>query len=282
MIIIFAIILLLFLVFINKQRDGMTQIKRGCLILYGESFREGKQFDRKRDTKLGFDNQMKACDSHIKFIKAMKKYNIDIDVSISTYCTKYEDELKDKYSDYNLFYSCETEMLEDVAKSKQNMATKGVQNIKLNNYSFILLTRNDICFKQEFIDTFEPSDRIQFVCQHWTHHDCFKDDDISYPVVNAEIMYVPKKYFRITKDLRIDHDSWKYFIQNMNLQNSDMELMLNTYHDSDSYKDYNPLYHMVGRRQTDNWYDEDKMNNNNWDNDDITCHSYTPYTFVDN
>ena len=56
--------------------------------------------------------------------------------------------------------------------------------------------------------------------------------------------------------------------------------MLDTYHDSDSYKDYNPLYYMVGRPQTEEWYDKDKKNTNDWVNN-ITCHSYKAYTFID-
>jgi len=282
--ILFLLLIIIISVVLNKtfNKEGFTSTKKGCLILYGESFREGKQFDRTRDTQSSFDNQMDACNSHIKFIKQMKeKYNIDIDVSISTYCSKYEKELKEKYDNYNLKYSCQTEMIDDVGLSIKNIATKGVDQINKNNYDFLLFTRNDICFKDEFINTFQPSETILCVSQHWTHHDCFKDNSVSYPVVNATILYVPKKYFFITKDLRIDHDLWKYYIQNHNLKNSDFGLMLNTYHDSDSYKDYNPLYYMVGREQTKNWYDKDKKNTNDWTNNTIKCYSYTPYTFVD-
>lgn len=280
--IICIIILIISIIFNKRIKEGLTQQnKRGCLILYGESFREGKQFDRTKDTQSSFTNQMKACDSHIKFIKTMKqKYNIDMDVSISTYCSKYENELKNKYSNYNLKYSCQTEMIDDVALSIKNIATKGVTQINLKEYDFILFTRNDICFKDEFINTFKLKDTILCVSQHWTHHDCFKENGVSYPVVNATILYIPEKYFFITNDLRIDHDLWKYYIQKYKLKNTDFGLMLDTYHDSDSYKDYNPLYYMVGRPQTEEWYDKYKKNTNDWVNN-ITCHSYTPYTFID-
>jgi hypothetical protein len=280
MIIIIAVIVLFLLIFINKEKkEGMTQ--KGCLLLYGEAFREGNQMDRTRDTKRGFDNQMKACDSHIKFIEMMKSKHIDMDVCISTYCTKYEKELKKKYSNYKLFYSCNTDMKNDVQSGIKHIATKGIQNIKLNDYNFILITRNDICFKDKFVETFNPGEKIQFVSQHWTHHDCYMENSRSYPVVNNIMLYVPKKYYFITKDLHIDHDSWKYFIQKLELKDSDMEFMLDTYHDSDSYKDYNPLYYIVGRPQTDKWYDEDKKNENNWDTNDVTCNSYKNYTWVE-
>jgi hypothetical protein len=66
-------------------------------------------------------------------------------------------------------------------------------------------------------------------------------------------MYIPKKYFMITKKFHIDHDAWKHYIHNYKLKNQDMGFMLNTYHDADSYKDYNPLYYMVGRPQTNEY-----------------------------
>ena len=280
MIIIIAICLFIILIFINKKEKKENMTQKGCLILYGEAFRDGKQFDRKRDTIQSFDNQMKACDSHIRLIEQLKSKHIDMDVSISTYCTKYEKELKEKYSNYNLFYSCENEMMNDIIKSIDHIVSKALNNIVLNDYSFILLTRNDICFKDEFINTFEPSERILFVSQQWTHHDCLKADT-SYPVVNPIIMYIPKKYFMITKKFHIDHDAWKHYIHNYKLKNQDMGFMLNTYHDADSYKDYNPLYYMVGRPQTNEWYDKDKINENDWDNLDVKCHSYKNYKWID-
>ena len=63
------LILIMSVVLNNSIKKGLTQSKKGCLILYGESFREGKQFDRTRDTSSSFDNQMDACNSHIKFIE---------------------------------------------------------------------------------------------------------------------------------------------------------------------------------------------------------------------
>ena len=51
-----------------------------------------------------------------------------------------------------------------------------------------------------------------------------------------------------------------------------MGFLLNTYHDADSYKDYNPYYYMVGRDQTTEWYDKDKINNN-YNTDNIFCYN---------
>ena len=169
-------------------------------------------------------------------------------------------------------------MIDDIGISIKNIATKGVEQIELSDYDFVIFTRNDICFKDKFIDTFKIKNTISCVSQHWTHHDCFKENNLSFPVVNATILCIPKKYYSITKDLHIDHDLWKYYIQKYKLKHSDFDLMLDTYHDSDSYKDFNPLYYMVGRDQTTNWYDKDKKNINDWNNN-IKCYSYTPYTF---
>ena len=51
-----------------------------------------------------------------------------------------------------------------------------------------------------------------------------------------------------------------------------MGFLLNTYHDADSYKDYNPYYYMVGRIQNFNWFDKFTINNYN-ESDEIKCYN---------
>ena len=40
-------------------------------------------------------------------------------------------------------------------------------------------------------------------------------------------------------------------MQKTDLTYKDIDTMIHTYHDSDSFKDYNPLYYIVNRQQTD-------------------------------
>lgn len=64
----------------------------------------------------------------------------------------------------------------------------------------------------------------------------------------------------------IGHETWYYLIQK-GLTYDDMNTMINTYHDSDSEKDFNPLYYIVNRAQSTVWHSEgllfDKMSGYN-------------------
>lgn len=251
-IIIYIIILFFILFFIfYKKKEGFEQ--KCLIVLYGESFREGTQRTRLRDTDTSYKTQMMACDSHLKFIQMLKdKYNIDSDVSISTYTTKYENELKERYKHQKVFYKSEDNVIGVI-----EIANKGIQNIDITNYKFIIFTRNDILFKDEFINNFKEYDKISYVSQEFTFQDCFKDGN---PMVNPIIMFVPHKYFSIINDINVDHTSWKNLNNNNGLSKNDLNFMLDTYHDADSYKDWNPYYKMVGRHENDIWVDKDTPN----------------------
>jgi hypothetical protein len=54
----------------------------------------------------------------------------------------------------------------------------------------------------------------------------------------------------------IGHGLWKHLIKNTNLTYNDMDTMIRTYHDSDSFKDYNPLYYMVNREQSQTFHSQ--------------------------
>ena len=56
---------------------------KGLLLLIGESFREGLQSDRKRDTTNSFYTQKMASESHVDFCNYVKeKYHIKAKFSL--------------------------------------------------------------------------------------------------------------------------------------------------------------------------------------------------------
>ena len=64
---------------------------KGCLILFGECFRLGSQNSRNRGSQNSYDEQIKAAQSHINFIKSIQ--NTDFKVYISIYSTNFNYEL---------------------------------------------------------------------------------------------------------------------------------------------------------------------------------------------
>ena len=114
--------------------------------------------------------------------------------------------------------------------------------------------RIDLFLKDKFFEIFNPySDKILFpsVCFKPTHK-CGL-----HPRVNDTMMFIPKKYFNFIKKFNIktsvkntrglSHNSWHDLIVLHKLSYDDLDMMLNTYHDSDSAKDFNPIYYIVNR-----------------------------------
>lgn len=74
---------------------------KGLLLFLGEYFRLGGQALRYIGFPQTYQGQMDACKTHIDFIKHItNKYNMDIDVFISTYETQYTNELINMYNGY--------------------------------------------------------------------------------------------------------------------------------------------------------------------------------------
>ena len=251
--------------FLYKENIENEKQNRGLLLLFGEAFREGNS-TRTRDTEFGFSEQKLASDSHIEFCKHLKeKYGITMDVIINTYETKYENELRDWYKDYNLHYM----------KNKELIGFKLVQDacdtIDREKYDFVFITRMDILLKPYFLEIFDPMwDKVYFACQNYTLFNGNFNGTSSYcgfiedkntnifPMVNPLLKFIPKKNFKILNNIYMDHDVWKHYIESNILENYDMNFIIDTYHDGDSNKDFNPLYKMVGRPENSVWHDEGK------------------------
>jgi len=77
---------------------------------------------------------------------------------------------------------------------------------------------------------------------------------VNHPRVNDMILFIPNKYYKYINKIIISHDTWYDLINNTDLTYNDLDTMINTYHDSDSFKDYNPLYYIVNRSESKIWH----------------------------
>ena len=126
----------------------------------------------------------------------------------------------------------------------------------LDNYDFVLYFRIDLFLKDFFSDIFNPKWKtIRYPCICWKHDSVYNGK----PRVNDMILYVPKKYFNIINKISICHESWFLLINELNLTDDDLDVMINTYHDSDSQKDLNPLYYIVNRPESTIWHSENEI-----------------------
>jgi len=208
----------------------------GLIILLGGSFRLGNQGTINNGDPRSFTGQIQACDSHIKFIEdIIEKFNMNkISVFISSYHTQY--------SKFLIGYNLNTKLIgfNHLFNSSINLITN------ITNYDFILNIRIDLFLKPYFTDIFNPnSNMILFTSICWKKW-CITN---GHPRVNPMTIFIPKKYYNYINHIAVNygHDLWYILIKTTDLTYDDLDTMINTYHDSDSFKDFNPLYFIVNR-----------------------------------
>jgi hypothetical protein len=217
----------------------------GCIILFGESFRLGGQGTRDTGDDKSYDGQINAANSHISFIKELSNKNLSIDVHISSYKTRFSDDLIEIYNNNLISYDFYEELI-----GQGNLISNSIEKITIENYDFILIMRIDLFLKNEFLELFDENwDKIMWpsVCFK-PFHTCGR-----HPRVNDMMMFIPKKYYTYLQYINYSptgHNQWHDFIENTDLTYDCLDTMLNTYHDSDSAKDFNPLYFIVNRPES--------------------------------
>ena len=234
--------------------EPLTEVNmNGLIIFIGESFRLGGQYTRNRGNKESCSEQINACYSHIHFIEhIIQKFQFNsISVFVSSYTTPYENDLLTIYKKYLLGYN-----LYDDVIGLNNLFHHSIHSIEnIEKYDFILYIRIDLYLKQEFFNCFNPRwNTILFPTV------CGKCDPVrKHPRVNDMMLFIPNKYYKYIQKIIIGHDTWSDLFDTTDLTYNDFDTMINTYHDSDSFKEYNPLYYIVNRPENKMWHNEGRI-----------------------
>lgn len=235
-------------------------MKKCLVVLLGESFRLGGQGTRQRGSEESFVEQIEACDSHLNFFRHLKeKFNIESNVLINTYTTKYDDKLINKYLDNEL----EGELFYHINKEPiglQNLFNQSCDlifdKVCISDFDFVYFIRIDLFLKKNFFKKFYLDN--EKVIWPFTCFAYFNDEVVPFykwvesPRISDLMVYIPKKFFYLIKNKKVNlgHDGWHH----LKLQGVQQELLINTLHDSDSQKDWNPLYRISGRPESDIWW----------------------------
>jgi hypothetical protein len=104
-----------------------------------------------------------------------------------------------------------------------------------------MFIRADLYLKDKFFDVVDLNWRtirfpsICWIGGHVTEH--------GNPRVNIVMLFTPNKYFeKSLKNTSLSHEMWDENINSFELKYEDMDVMVDTFHDSDSAKDFNPYY----------------------------------------
>lgn len=241
---------------------------KALVIIAGESFRCG-QSGRVRDTDESFPPQMKASMSHNKLFDSLKnKHGIDCDIVLSSYATKYQSSLIEWYGSRLIAHSFRNQLV-----GLERLVIDALVEIDVKNYEFIFVSRVDIEYKNYFIQIFDPSwNKIMFPSICWAFQGYMSTAPAWVPRISDTMEFVPKRLMGVAKKaFHLRHEAWhQYRIDG--LQESDIGFMLNTFHDSDSAKDYNPLYRMASRRDSKKFHSPNLMVGK--DRSPVRCFSY--------
>jgi len=228
----------LYIIYLNSMK--------GCIVLLGESFRWGGQGNRNTGSIESYEGQMDASKSQMTLIQ---KWNMD--VYISSYVTRFTMDLVNVYKGYIKGYDFYTEVI-----GQENLMQQTLLQIDVQRYSFCFMMRIDLFLKPQFIEIFNPFqwNKIMWPSVCWTlGHICGE-----HPRVNDVMVFIPNQYFEYLKYLGHNHAEWAHLVHFTDLNPDDVDVMLNTYHDSDSAKDFNPIYYIVNRPECKVHYDTGK------------------------
>lgn len=233
-----------------KRRGKGSSSPKMLFIIAGEAFRHG-QHGRKRDTAESFDPQMRASMSHVALMDHVRSYKgLDCDVVISSYRTKYERELVSWYGDRLIATSFRGGLV-----GLQPLVKEALAEFDFSAYESVFVTRIDIEHKAYFREIFDPAwQKIMFPSICWAHQGYLSGGPNWIPRVSDTMEFIPKRFLsRVKRSFHLSHEAWHRYV-NEGMQSEDIGFMVDTFHDSDSAKDYNPIYRMASRKDCPKWY----------------------------
>lgn len=220
-----------------------TKSLNGLILFIGESFRTGGQTSRIRGKQSSVAGQMEACKSHRQLLDQLQSSGNKTHVFIATYTTPFTEQLLEIYRPELI----DSLILPDPI-GLNNLFRQSTQKLcyGIPQYDYVFYCRIDLCFKETFYETFRPErfSTIQFPTICWYHACTTKH---GYPRVNDTMLFIPKRYFSFLSFIEISHDTWQNLVERTPLTSNDMDTFISTYHDSDTQKDFNPLYFIVNR-----------------------------------
>ena len=219
---------------------------RGLIITRGMSFRSGTRGTLTYGNEDAIESQKEATLSLRKLYHHLKeKFNLDLKLYIDTPTTNYDDFLKEWLSDCDATFNFVQERDPSQLQNFNRIIKHFGSTIWI--YDFIIIVRNDIFLKDAFIEIIKPDDnsfRYPFVL--WYHD---RKVRANIPKISETILFFPRRYFRLFEAFTEDVGHFHEVLVQMKQLDTMLEHSpyINTYHDADSYYDFNPLYRMVSR-----------------------------------
>lgn len=235
------------LAYIGKKNE-----KKCAFVFFGGSFRDKIHDHNNTIKESAYDLQKKAVDTHLKLIEKFKNdYNYNVDIYVASVYKEYSNDLIKWYG------NVKNSIFIDEKHSRCNyLFVKSKEIIiDINQYNVLMYIRLDLVLKDYMINLINPNNitRITFPSICFLTSNSHKTHD-NMPRVNDMFIFIPRNYYRIVNDgFELGHDSWLDLVNHFKYNKNDINVLVSTYHDSDSFKDWNPLYYICNRPQNNIW-----------------------------
>lgn len=231
-------------------------MKGGVVLLLGEAFRTGGQGSRTRGLPGSVQDQLTASESHVAFVRHLESAHpgLKCRLLLHTYTTPYDADLLGCYGG-----DCAAARFLPEALGYEGLLENAVsENLaELQLQDFVLVLRVDLVLKPLFMRLFDPSaDRLLYssICMLPYHvlHD-------NIPRAADMVLFVPRRHLEGFLHGRppgcgfLTHHGFESCRARGLRWPEDVGVYLPTFHDSDSEKDWNPLYRIANRPESRCW-----------------------------
>jgi hypothetical protein len=257
--ILFIIACLLLICYLSSregfQNEEPSPQKQFALIIRGEAFRKGHQLNRNDGQAESYDEQKEACATHMALVRRIESFGYKVDIYIDSYHTQFDKDLIEWYGDHvkdSQFHTTKFASQRMLIKDSLDMLKDS-----LDTYDALLILRTDLFLKERFINEYNPDTQtVQFPFIMWTLNIRTPDGN---PMVTDTIFHFPRAHYDKLYGL-YDGKSWgdtnHALLDVIPLEyEKEYSLMTKHFHDSDSAKDFNPYYRMIGRPESTKWHD---------------------------
>lgn len=218
----------------------------GLFCFVGESFRIGSFGSRVTATEESIPRQELATKSHLAFMSRLEN-QVNVKIKLVTYNTPLNDTLIKWYGKYET----ESLILSDLVGIAGLYEKVRELSLKENNIDFIFIIRIDLILKERILDVFNPKcDKILYPCVCWIQGSKTQYERRRHRVVDT-MVFIPKKLFN--ERVGLTHEVCCFMSDDVY---NNIDFMIDTYHDSNSENDRNPLYVISGREETMKWHSE--------------------------
>ena len=259
-----------------------------CLwIILGESYRTGGQGVRNAGNPDMIPEQRLAMKSHVDVFQwLLDVHGVRSEVLMGQYSTPFDNDTLAHYGEWvrrapgqefpTTHWSAGMEGTQYFAPNSF-WFNKHMQRVRnewpggLLQYEFVAFLRADVLLRPYFKKAFNRTvtqflhdpDHAQmtmgsllFTIYGLNHYQLPGRESAGwFPRVTDAYLFYPRRFLTVPQ-FWADDTAWAEYQQRGPFQQQDFWLMLNTLHDTDSAKCWNPCYELIGRPRTDQWQDQ--------------------------